>query len=225
MITPLQWLVQPLWEAPRDWKAPQAAERILQRHLTWRRSVLVLVIAVTALTAAIDTATKLVGKPHTSFNFVLRLDPEEGPAEQTWFGDVGDLLWSLSFYAMPAAALLALLLWARPQASRAILLAGWCASFLVPVAIALTPWSWWTVEPPPPTTHAARLARQYERIVGPGLEQLLRLRPQPGRAGADSRPAAGLRPQQRVPEMRCGPYAPCVLATARACAETARSPT
>jgi hypothetical protein len=165
MITLLQWLVEPLWETPRDGKAPQAPELILQRHLAWRRSVLVLVIAVTALTAAIDTATRLAGKPHTSFNFVLRLDPDEGLPEQTWFGDLGDLLWSLSFYAMPAAALLALLLWVRPQVSRAILLAGWCASFLLPVAIALTPWSWWTVEPPPPTTQAARLARQYERIL------------------------------------------------------------
>jgi hypothetical protein len=164
MRNPLRWLVRPLWEAPRDWKAPQAAELSLQRHLAWRRSVLVLVIAFTALTAAIDTATRLVGGPQISFNFVLRLDPDEGPAEQTWFGDLADLLWSLSFYAMPAAALLALLLWSRPQASRALLLAGWCASFLLPAAIALTPWSWWTVEPPP-TTHAARLVRQYERIV------------------------------------------------------------
>jgi hypothetical protein len=165
MINPLQWLVQPLWEAPREWKSPQAAELILQRHLAWRRSVLVLVIVFTALTAAIDTATRLVGGPHTSFNFVLRLDPDEGLAEPTWFGDLADLLWSVSFYAMPAAALLALLLWARPSASRVLLLAGWCASFLVPVAIALTPWSWWTVEPPPPATAAARLVRQYERIV------------------------------------------------------------
>jgi hypothetical protein len=165
MRIPLQWLVQPLWEAPRDWQAPHDAERTLQRHLAWRRSALVLVIAFTGLTAAIDTATRLVGGPRTSFSFVLQLDPDEGLGEQTWFGDLADLLWSLSFYAMPAAALLALLLWARPRASRVVLLAGWCASFLVPVAIALTPWSWWTVEPPPPTTHAARLARQYERIV------------------------------------------------------------
>jgi hypothetical protein len=127
--------------------------------------VLALVIAFTALTAAIDTATRLVGGPQVSFNFVLRLDPEEGPVAQTWFGDLGDLLWLLSFYAMPVAAVLALLLWARPRASRSILLAGWCASFLVPVAIALTPWSWWVVEPPPPATSAARLARQYERLV------------------------------------------------------------
>src|SRR5262249_28674754 len=157
MVTPLQWLVQPLWGAPHDWQAPHAAERTFQRHLAWRRSVLVLVIAFTALTAAIDTATRLVGGPRTSFNFVLRLNPDDGPLEQTWFGDVADLLWSFSFYAMPAAAMLALLLWARPRASRVILLAGWCASFLVPVAIALTPWSWWTLEAAPPTTHAARL--------------------------------------------------------------------
>jgi hypothetical protein len=35
----------------------------------------------------------------------------------------------------------------------------------VPVAIALTPWSWWSVEPPPPTTAEARLVRHYERLV------------------------------------------------------------
>ena len=164
MTHPLRWLVQPLWEAPRG-DVREADDLVLGRHLAWRRSVLVLVIAFTALTAAIDTATKLAGGPQVSFNFVLRLGPTEGPAEQTWFGDLADLLWLLSFYAMPVAALLALLLWARPRASRSILLAGWCASFLVPVAIALTPWSWWTVAPPQPASDAARLAREYERMV------------------------------------------------------------
>src|SRR5690242_7407965 len=139
MATPLKWLVQPLWDSPRDGNDPQADDLLLPRHIAWRRSVLVLVVALTARTAAIDTSTKLVGGPQTAFNFVLRIDPEEGPAEQPWFGDLADLLWLLSFYAMPAAALLALLLWARPRASRSILLAGWSASFLVPVAIALTP--------------------------------------------------------------------------------------
>jgi hypothetical protein len=165
MITPLRWLVQPLWAAPRAGNVHEADDLVLGRHLAWRRSMLVLVIAVTALTAALDTATKLVGGPQSTFNFVLRLDPDEGLPEPTGFGDLAELLWLLSFYAMPAAALLALLLWARPRASRALLLGGWCASFLVPVAIALTPWSWWTVEPPPPTTQAARLVRQYERLV------------------------------------------------------------
>jgi hypothetical protein len=127
--------------------------------------MLVLLIALTSLTAAIDTATRFVGGPRVSFDFVLRLDPEEGLPQQTWFGDLGDLLWLLSFYAMPAAALAALLLWTRPRASRAILLAGWCASFLLPVAIALMPWGWWTVEPSPATTAEARLLRQTERLV------------------------------------------------------------
>jgi hypothetical protein len=139
MTSPLQWLVQPLWYSPRDPDDPQADDLVLQRQLAWRRSVLVLVIAFTSLTAAIDTATRVVVGPHVSFDFVLRIDPEEGPAQQTWFGDLGDLLWLLSFYAMPAAAVLALLFQARPRASCAILLAGWSASFLVPVAIALTP--------------------------------------------------------------------------------------
>jgi hypothetical protein len=165
MTLPLQWLLQPLWDAPRSWNEHETDDAVLHRHLAWRRSVLVLVIVFTAITAAIDTTTRLVGGPQTSFNFVLRLDPDEVPAEQTWFGDLADLLWSLSFYAMPVAALLALLLWARPRASRVLLLVGWCASFLVPVAIALTPWSWWTVETPPPTTTAGRLARQSERIL------------------------------------------------------------
>ncbi|HEY7426480.1 MAG TPA: hypothetical protein VH682_19760, partial [Gemmataceae bacterium] len=87
-MTPLlQWLMQPLWDAPRAGNIHEADDLVLGRHLAWRRSMLVLVIAFTALTAAIDTATKRVGGPQISFNFVLRLDPDEGLAEQTWFGD------------------------------------------------------------------------------------------------------------------------------------------
>jgi hypothetical protein len=138
---------------------------VLSRFLAWRRNLLVLVLLCTALTAALDTATRLVEGPQPSFTLLLRLDPEGAPVEQTWFGDLADLVWLLSFYAMPASALLAVVFWARPRASRSILLAGWIASFVVPVAIALTPWGWWNVEPPPPATPQARLARQYERIA------------------------------------------------------------
>jgi hypothetical protein len=60
---------------------------------------------------------------------------------------------------MPASSLLAAACWARPRASRSILVAGWAASFLVPVVIVLTPWSWWNVEP-----EAGRLQR-FERIA------------------------------------------------------------
>jgi hypothetical protein len=37
--------------------------------------------------------------------------------------------------------------------------AGWAAAFLVPVAIALTPWSWWDVDP------EARRGQRFERIA------------------------------------------------------------
>jgi hypothetical protein len=143
---------------------PPADGLVLERQLAWRRSVLILVIVFTSLTAGIDTTTRLIGGPVDSFSFVLRLDPEEAAATQTWFGDLCDLLWLLSFYAMPVAAVLALLLWTRPKASRSVLAAGWCASFLVPVAIALTPWGWWTAEEASAAA-SARLVRQSERVA------------------------------------------------------------
>lgn len=127
--------------------------------------MLVLVLFFTALTAIIDTTIKLIYGSRPSFNIVIWLDPDTPPPPQTLFGDLGDLVWALSFYAMPASALLALVFWTRPRKSRTILLAGWAASFLVPVAIALTPWGWWNVEPPPAATYEASLARQYGRVT------------------------------------------------------------
>jgi hypothetical protein len=167
MANPFGWLVQPLLTPPRDLRE-RSADLVLPRFLAWRRSVLVLVLLVTALTAAIDTATRLVGGPGPSLEILLRLGPEAEPVQQTLFGELADLAWVLSFYAMPASALLAAAFWARPRPSRRVLVAGWIASFLVPVAIALAPWGWWTNEPPPPATLEDRLARQYER-AGAGV--------------------------------------------------------
>ncbi len=164
MVKPLVRLVRSLLAPQRDLREP-SADFVLPRFLTWRRRMLILVILFTVLTAAIDTVTKLVGGPQLSFTILLKLEPESGPVEQTLFGDLADLVWLLSFYAMPASALLAAVFWARPRRSWSILLAGWIASFLVPVAIALTPWSWWNVEPPPPATVEARLARRYARLA------------------------------------------------------------
>jgi hypothetical protein len=164
MVNPVVWLVHPLLVAARDLCQP-SADFALPRFLAWRRSMLVLVLLLTLLTAALDTATKLVDGPRLSFTILLKLEPESGPVPQTLFGDLADLVWLLSFYAMPASALLAAVCWARPRTSRSVLLAGWVASFLVPVAIALTPWSWWNIEPPPPATREAQLARQYERVA------------------------------------------------------------
>ena len=164
MVNPLVWLVQPLLAPQCDSREP-SADLVLLRFLTWRRSVLLLVLLVTVLTAGIDTATKLTGGPRPSFTILLKLEPESGPVQQTWFGDLAELIWLLSFYAMPVAALLARVFWVRPRTSMSILLAGWTASFFVPVAIALTPWSWWKVALLPPATLDAGLARQYERVA------------------------------------------------------------
>ena len=136
-----------------------AADQVLPRYLAWRLRLLVLVILLSVITAAIDTATWIVGGPQLSFTIQLNLAPDTEPVQQTLFGDVADLIWLLSFYAMPASSLLAAVCWARPRASRSILLAGWAASFLVPVLIALTPWSWWDANP------EARWGQKFERIT------------------------------------------------------------
>jgi len=165
MIKPLGWLLQPLLASRRNLDEPQSADIVMQRHFAWRRSMLVLVLIFTALTAVVDTTTKLVSGSRPSFKIVIWLDPDTSPPGQSFFGDLGDLVWALSFYAMPVAALLAAVYWARPRRSRTILLAGWAASFLVPVAIALTPWDWWNAETPPPASFEASLARQYGRVT------------------------------------------------------------
>jgi hypothetical protein len=151
------WLFKP-FVAPAAQGQISPGNEVLPRYLAWRLRLLVLVIVLTLITAAIDTSTWLVGGPQLSFNFQLNLGPETGPVEQTLFGDVADLIWLLSFYAMPASSLLAAICWARPRASRAILVAGWTASFLVPVIIALTPWSWWDAHP------ETRWGQRFERI-------------------------------------------------------------
>ncbi len=150
------WLIRSCFAPPHHLCE---ADQILPRYLAWRLRLLVLVILLTIMTAAIDTATWLVAGPQLSFNFQLNLGPETGPVQQTLFGDVADLVWLLSFYAMPASSLLAAICWARPRVSRSILEAGWTASFLVPVAIALTPWSWWDANP------ETRWGQRAERIT------------------------------------------------------------
>jgi hypothetical protein len=156
------WIIQRLLRTPSK-REPDAADLVLPRYLAWRLRLLVVVIVLTALTAVIDTATWLVGGPQRSFTIQLNLGPETGPVQQTLFGDVADLIWLLSFYAMPASSLLAAMCWARPRASRMILVVGWAASFLVPVAIALTPWSWWDAEPEARWGH--RIGRITEGVV------------------------------------------------------------
>lgn len=145
LVAPLLRLVRPSL-APR---AADAADRVLSRFLAWRLRVLLLVILCTGLTASIDTATWLLGGPRSPSAAESKTESEPGPVPQSLFGDVIDLVWLLSLYAMPASCLVAAACWSRPRASRSILMAGWAASFLVPVAIALMPWSWWEAGPAP----------------------------------------------------------------------------
>jgi hypothetical protein len=159
LVEPFVWFVQPLLAPRRDLREAIVADQVLPQFLDWRLRVLALVVFLTVLTAALETATRLAAGPQLSFTILLKLEPEAGPVQETLFGYLADLIWLLSFYAMPASSLLAAVYWTRLRASRSILLAGWAASFLVPVAIALTPWSWWEVEP------EARPVEQFERIA------------------------------------------------------------
>jgi hypothetical protein len=151
----LPGLVRPSLSPSHD---PLAAARVLPRYLAWRLRALGAVILLTLITASIDTATRLVRGPQPPSTIVLNLESESGPVQQSLFGDVVDLIWLVSLYATPASCLLGAACWARPRASRSILLAGWAASFLVPVIVALMPWSWWEVEP------MAQPAQPLERI-------------------------------------------------------------
>src|SRR5262245_13388322 len=99
MRNPFVWLVRPLVGSPRDLGEP-SGDLVLARFVGWRRNILILVLVFTFLTGAIDIASKLVERPQPSFTVVLKLEPESGPVEQTLFGDIADVLWLLSFYAM-----------------------------------------------------------------------------------------------------------------------------
>lgn len=164
-LRPVLWLVHPLLTTPRDFRVQSTADDVLLRFLHWRRSALIVALILTVMTAALDTTTNFISGPRPTFTILIHLGPDGEPVPQTLFGDIADFVWMLSFYAMPASALLAVVLWAQPRISRTILVTGWVASFLVPVAIALTPWSWWTIEPPLPDSRALQLVIQYQRIA------------------------------------------------------------
>jgi hypothetical protein len=176
LAAPVRWLVQPLLAPPRDLTESSASDDVLPRFLAWRLRILVLII----LLAAFAASTRLVGEPRASSAVVLKLEPESGPVRQTVFGDAADMVWMLSFYAMPASALVAVACWARPRASRSILMAGWGCSFLVPVAIALTPWGWWTEEPEAANMHGVQRIAQglgwgvyYVAVLSPAVLALV----------------------------------------------------
>lgn len=73
-------------------------------------------------------------------------DEEDEP--QTAFGQFTDFVQLLSLYALPVAALAAVLVWTRLRLSFGIMVAAFAFAFLTPLLIALCPWSWWGYEEP-----------------------------------------------------------------------------
>ena len=123
------------WDLQAMSVSPQERERLAadgitdetaQRYLGWRRSLLLLVIAPTALNALLNTITSVA-------------DGFDGLSP---FGVLAMVLFILTPYALPAAAVAAALLWTRPRLSHRLVLGGWAVAFLTPVLIALCPLAW-----------------------------------------------------------------------------------
>lgn len=166
-VDPFLSLVLRSSESRRDPHEVDPASEVLPRYQAWRLRALALVVLLTGLIAAMDTYQDhapqvMVGEPGS---FALELGQPLGsePDRRTTFGRMADLAWDLTFYAMPASALLAAGFWARPRWSRWVLAAGWGASFLLPVIIALLPWSWW--ELPTTAQPVGPFARIQERVA------------------------------------------------------------
>ncbi|HEY7153002.1 MAG TPA: hypothetical protein VH575_03485 [Gemmataceae bacterium] len=191
LVDPFLWLVQPLLAPPRGLGEANAADQALPRFLAWRLRVLVLVILLTALTAAIDTATRLVGGPRLSFTILLKLEPESEPVQQTFFRRPGrpDLAAVVLRHAGIVPARGGLL---GQAAGLPVDPGGWMGGIVsspgghCPDAVELVERG--------ARGGAASAVRADRRRGGLGL--LLRRRPQPGRAGASPRYHAGLHPRE-----------------------------
>jgi hypothetical protein len=99
---------------------------IVQRLAVWRRSVLLLVLAATTVTALLKTANQF-------------------QSESEGLSPLGSLLsWVdvLAVYALPLSSLAAFLSWLRPRWSERLLAGGWAVAFLVPILTALFPLTW-----------------------------------------------------------------------------------
>lgn len=78
-----------------------------------------------------------------------KADSVDGDQEgQTAFGRFTDVVQLSAYYAIPVAALAVVMLWNRFQTTFRIIVGAFAFSFLIPMVIALCPWSWWGyVEP------------------------------------------------------------------------------
>jgi hypothetical protein len=96
-----------------------------QRYLAWRRSLLLAVVLPLAFSATLGTLNDLEDLPYL-----------------TRLGMAISGLDLLALYALPATALAAALLWARPRLSYRVLVGGCAFGFLLPILTSLLPLRW-----------------------------------------------------------------------------------
>jgi hypothetical protein len=98
-----------------------------QRYLVWRRSIFLMVSVATCVSVLLHIISMIVEKAFSGLS---------------GFGVFLEIVRLLSQLAMPAAAILACVFWARVRLSRLLMVLRWSASFAVPLAIALFPVHW-----------------------------------------------------------------------------------
>jgi hypothetical protein len=97
----------------------------LQRYLAWRRSLLLAVVLPLAFSATLGTLNDLEDLPYL-----------------TRLGVLVTGLDLVALYVLPATALAAALLWARPRLSYRVLVGGWAFGFALPILSSLLPLRW-----------------------------------------------------------------------------------
>ena len=101
-------------------------EPTLQRYLTWRRSVLLVLCLPVLVLALLDTLDNF-GDEDVHYN--------------AW-GAAWITAETLAAYAMPVSALAALWFWGRLERSARIIAWGWFVAFLVPLLLLVVPFVW-----------------------------------------------------------------------------------
>lgn len=104
-------------------------------------------------------------------------DPDREP--QTAFGRFTDIVQLVALYALPLAALAVVVLWTRLQLTFQITVAAFTFAFMIPLVIALCPWSWWGyVEPQySPQAQPVQYFEQLAEGLLEGLTYLVTLLP------------------------------------------------
>lgn len=93
-------------------------------------------------------------------------EEDEAEEPQTAFGQFTDFVQLLSLYALPVAALAAVLVWTRLRLSFGIMVAAFAFAFLTPLVIALCPWSWWGYAEPALSPQAQPLEFVESKLEG-----------------------------------------------------------